>query len=106
MARLVGFAWEEGDAKAAVSGAPLAAQGGITAYSWPAGKSQQICYPTDSDHHIREISKVLGGPWGHANLTQLAGGTPCRGAMSGYAWKAAGTKQVAYVGDGGHIHEM
>ena len=58
---------------------------------------------------IHELFVSVGGPWSHADLTQLAGAPPENNAfpvIAGFEWEAGGTKQVVYRPADGHIHEL
>jgi hypothetical protein len=129
---LVGFAWPEGGSKqvaylgqeghvhelrvhagevwqhsdvSMLTGAPPAIQ--VTAgYSWTEGRSKQIIFVGD-DHHLHELCVEAGKPWRHVDLTALTN-APLPGShfMVGYGWSVGHSKQVAYVGQDGHIHEL
>jgi alpha-D-ribose 1-methylphosphonate 5-triphosphate synthase subunit PhnG len=129
---LVGFAWPEGNSKqvaylgqeghiqelrvsmggnwqhvdvSMLTGAPPAMQ--VTAgYSWAEGRSKQIVFVGD-DHHIHELCVEVGKSWRHIDLTTMTN-APLPGSqfMVGYEWAAGRSKQVAYVGQDGHIHEL
>jgi hypothetical protein len=133
MARMVGYGWEAGKSKqicywtpngnigelsvpvggtwqvaalTADSNAPLAGDGEITGYSWPTVGSKQVCFFTDNNH-IHEMYKGTSYGWHHADLTALAAAPPAaERTMTGYSWGKGGSKQIAYKGSNGHIHEL
>ncbi len=89
-------------APAAVAGSALAA------YAFTAGNSKQVCY-FDLEGHVHELSIVAGaGSWFHADLTDLIGApTATSGsALAGYEWTTGRSKQVAYLGYGGSLHQL
>lgn len=78
----------------------------LIGYEWPEGQCKQIAY-LSQDHHIHELSVSMGGAWQHTNLTQTCGAPPASSRfLVGFAWPEGGTKQVAYLADDGHIHEL
>lgn len=100
----VGGTWQHTDLTM-LTGAPPAIQ--ITAgYSWSVDNSQQIVFVGD-DHHIHELYVEAGKPWRHADLTVLTKAPlPSSYMMVGYGWVEGRKKQVAYVGQDSHIHEL
>ena len=90
-----------------LTGAPGAAGSPIATYSWEAGGSKQVVYVT-GDGHIHELSVSVGGGWNHADLTALTGAPSAAAGspIAAYGWEAGGSKQVVYVTDDGHIHEL
>jgi len=78
----------------------------LVGYEWPEGRSKQVTY-ISQDRHIRELVVGIGGTWQQADLTMLAGAPSAMNQfLVGYAWPEGGTKQVAYLGPDGHIHEL
>src|SRR3954454_14780382 len=80
----------------------------LVAYGWPDGGTKQVAYVGD-DRHVYEL--FVGGSasdWMWGDLTTLTGCPPVRRQTEsltvGMAWSGGHTKQVAYVGDDGHIH--
>ena len=47
-------------------------RGCISWLSLGGGQRWQVAY-IGSDHHVHELYAYVGGPWGHADLTQLTG---------------------------------
>jgi hypothetical protein len=100
----VGGTWQHADVSM-LTGAPPAVQ--VTAgYSWAEGRSKQLIFVGD-DHHLHELCMEEGKPWRHVDLTAMTN-APLPGSqfMVGYGWAAGRSKQVAYVGHDGHIHEL
>jgi hypothetical protein len=81
----------------------------ISAYEWPLNGTAHIAYQTN-DNHIREVVGEPGGRWRDIDVTRGAGGPALESAiMSGYAWTAGRTRQIAYVSPmdtNGHVHEL
>ena len=78
----------------------------LVGYEWPQGGTKQVAYMSQ-DHHIHEFYVGVGGEWQHANLMTLAGAPIAKSRFFvGFAWPEEGTKQVAYLGPGNHIHEL
>ncbi|HLZ63515.1 MAG TPA: hypothetical protein VKR06_41810 [Ktedonosporobacter sp.] len=88
-----------------MAGAPPAIE--VTAgYSWSAGRCKQVVF-VDEDSHLHELSRGWEKPWKHINLTALTHAPlPASKRMVGYGWEAGQCKQVAYVGQDGHLHEL
>ena len=106
----VGGSWGHADltdlTKAA--GAPPASLNcQIVGYQWRAGDAKQVVYRTD-DGHIDELFVSVGGSWGHADLNQLVTDAPPASTnsvtLAAYDW--ADSKQIVYLTDEGHIHEL
>jgi hypothetical protein len=103
-------AWSDADLTKLASAPPPRKTSPIAAYAWEIGQSKQVVYIAD-DGDIHELFVVVGGGWGHMDLTNLArmtGATPPRehSPLAAYAWEKGSTKQVAYLADDGHIHEL
>jgi hypothetical protein len=79
----------------------------IAAYAWEKIASKQVVFMAP-DGHIHELFVLFGGTWQHADLTQLTGAPPpaSDSAFAGYEWTAGGSKQVAFVTESGHFHEL
>jgi hypothetical protein len=90
------------------SGAPYAMYENLHGFAWAPGKTKQVVFTT-SDRHIHELYVGPGGTWQHADLTQITKSPillDVNFAFTAYSWDAGATKQVAYLGLGGHIHEL
>jgi hypothetical protein len=102
--------WSHADLTAMTS-APLNTGKQLTGFSWSAGNAKQVAYLDDAGH-IHELSVVLGGNWSHADLTAMTGAAPVGGlatgglSVVGFDWPARGSKQIAYLDDAGHVHEL
>lgn len=78
----------------------------LIGFDWPEGRSKQIAY-ISQDRHVHEFHVGMGGTWQHTDLTTLASAPLAVSRfLVGYAWPEGRTKQVAYVGPAGHIHEL
>ena len=80
---------------------------------WLAGGYRQVYFVTNDDGHIHELYQAfdnLVGAWGHADLTKETGAPPARKEfhpiLAVFEWRAGSSKQVAYVGVDGHLHEL
>ncbi|MDQ3957048.1 MAG: hypothetical protein M3273_01870 [Actinomycetota bacterium] len=82
----------------------LAAWSPVTGYPWEAGHTKQYVYPGFGGH-VLELYVGPGGVWKKADLTKITGALLSNTAITAYQWRAAGTKQVAYVREG-HVHEL
>jgi hypothetical protein len=101
----VGHSWAHADLTQ-ITGGPPAAGSNLVGYAWEVGESKQVVYTT-ADGHIHELYVSIGKNWGHADLTQLTNAPAVNGgAFVAYAWEEAGTKQVAYLTNNGHVHEL
>jgi hypothetical protein len=77
----------------------------VVGFTWATGRSKQYVY-AGPDGGIRELYVVVGGEWNEANLGALTSAPASSGwGITGYEWRAAGTKQVAYVTNG-TMHEL
>jgi len=82
----------------------------IVSFDWEAGGSKQVLY-IGSDHEVHELSVVAGGSWQHANISQRAR-TSARIAdnfathLIGFAWEDNRSKQVFFVDNLNHVHEL
>lgn len=78
----------------------------LVSFDWPEGQSKQLAY-ISQDHHIHEFHVGIGGNWQHTDLSMLASAPLATSRfLVGYTWPLEGTKQVVYLGPGGHIHEL
>ncbi len=100
----VGGAWQHADLTTLAS-APRAINRFLVGYAWPEGGSKQVAY-LGQDGHIQELSVKMGGTWQHADLNAITGAPPAIAVTSGYSWSAGHSKQVVFVGDDDHIHEL
>jgi hypothetical protein len=78
----------------------------LVAYDWKKAGTKQLVY-SGRDGHVHELSTSVVGLWRHTDLTEatsapLADNEP----LTAYAWEGGNTKQVVYVGEDGHIHEL
>lgn len=88
------------------TGAPPSDGVDIVGYGWEAGGTKHVVYTAD-DGHIHELSAGVSGPWRYTNLTQAAGAHQTESRiLAAYPWDAQKTRQVVYLGDDGHIHEL
>lgn len=101
----VGGNWSHADLTV-LTGAPTAA-GSPVACSWETDQSKSIAYESASSH-IHELSVRVGGRWSHADLTTHIGAPPNApgSPLTAFAWRAGASKQVAYLTDDGHVHEL
>jgi catechol 2,3-dioxygenase-like lactoylglutathione lyase family enzyme len=89
-----------------LTGAPLPSGSALTGYAWSTGGTEQVVY-VDKQGSVIELFVAVGKPWQWVNLTELTGAPlPSGSALTGYAWSAGGTKQVAYVDERGHVIEL
>lgn len=78
----------------------------LIGFEWPEGQGKQVAY-ISQDHHIHEFSVRVGGTWQHTDLTQNTGAPVASSRfLVGFAWPEGGTKQVAYLAQDGHVHEL
>jgi hypothetical protein len=89
-----------------LTGAPLPFDTALTGYAWSTGGTKQAAY-VDKQGHVIELFVAAGRPWQWANLSELTGApVPSGSTLTGYAWSAGATKQVAYVDKRGHVIEL
>lgn len=103
--------WSDADVSELAGVPALALEMAImTGYAWSAGLTRQIAYvsPVDGNGHIHELVMRQGGTWSYADLMdQLPTAPTADGvALTGYDWKANGTKHLLYTGSDSHIHEL
>ncbi len=101
-----GSPWQWVDVTA-LTGAPLAGQGGALAgYDWLNGQTKQIAY-ADGQGHVIELCVARESPWQWADVTALTVAPPLhQKPLTGYAWVWGAAKQIAYVDDQGHVIEL
>ena len=99
-----GGVWQEADLTT-LTGAPLAISRFLIGYVWPQEGTKQITY-LGSEGQIHELCVSAGGTWQHSNLSALAGAPPAIQITAGYSWTAGNAKQIVYVGDDSHLHEL
>ena len=100
----IGGRWQHTDLTT-IADAPLAQSRFIVGYDWPEVGLKQIAY-LGWDSHVHELWLRPGAEWHHADLTTRAGAPPARIVTTGYSWAPGHSKQVVFVGDDDHIHEL
>jgi hypothetical protein len=100
----IGGAWQHTDLSL-LAGAPLATSRFLVGYAWPQEGTKQIAY-LGPDGHIHELWVSSGGSWQHADLSAITGAPPAVQITAGYSWTAGNTKQIVFVGDDAHLHEL
>ncbi|HEV2360679.1 MAG TPA: hypothetical protein VGS21_03145, partial [Acidimicrobiales bacterium] len=104
---VAGSIWKHADLTE-LAGAPPAVYGSdIVGYQWAAGRSKQVVY-YDGAGHVHELWIVAGSHWKHADLTALTGAPPADlpSGLAAFQSMTARSKQVAYLGASGHIHQL
>lgn len=99
-----GGSWQHTDLTQ-LSGAPLASSRFILGYAWPEGGTKQVAYLAQ-DGHVHELWMSTGGTWQHADVSALTGAPPAVRVTAGYSWAEGHSKQIVFVGDDHHIHEL
>ena len=89
----------------AITNAPLPGSYFMVGYAFSEGRSKQVAY-VGQDGHIHELFVEAGGVWQHIDLTTFTHAAPAVDLMVGYEWPEARRKQVAFVGEDRHIHEL
>jgi hypothetical protein len=89
----------------AITNAPIPGSKRMVGYEWTRGQCKQIAY-VGQDGHIHELFLEAGKMWQHADLTALTNAPRATDLMVGYEWSEGQCKQVAFVGEDGHIHEL
>lgn len=76
-------------------------------FSWHDRRSKQVVY-VGGDLHIHELSFDLHHAWSHADLTAITGAplSSIDHYLVGYEWPDGHSKQVAYIGQDQHVHEL
>jgi hypothetical protein len=66
-----------------------------------------VAYVTD-DGHVQELSVRVDSDWTNADLTVLTGApNAARGRpIVGYSWDKRWSKQIVYLSNDGHLHEL
>ena len=100
----IGGAWQHADLTT-LAGAPRASSRFLVGYAWPQGGTKQVAY-LGPESHIQELSVHPGGTWQYADLSAITGAPPAVQVTTGYSWAAGHSKQVVFVGDDDHIHEL
>ncbi len=99
----VGGVWEHQDLSA-ITNAPRAVDV-MVGYEWRDGRSQQIAFVSE-DNHVHELCMPAGQTWQHADLSAITNAPSAMNVLTGYAWPTGHSKQIAYLGQDGHIHEL
>jgi hypothetical protein len=100
----IGGQWQHADLTTLAS-APLATSRFLVGYAWPEGGTKQVSY-LGPQGHIHELCVSAGGSWQHADLSALTGAPPAIQITAGYSWNAGNSKQIVFVGDDSHLHEL
>src|SRR6266567_3703895 len=100
----MGGRWEHADLTT-LAGAPPASSRFITGYAWPESSTKQVAY-LSMDGHIHELWVQPEGRWQHADVSAITGAPPARLVTAGYSWSEGHSKQVVFIGDDDHIHEL
>ena len=78
----------------------------LAAYDWKKAGTKQLVY-SGRDGHLHELSAGVVGLWHHTDLTEATSAPLADNALlAAYTWEGGNTKQVVYVGEDGHIHEL
>jgi hypothetical protein len=96
--------WQQEDLMALVE-APPAGNRFLVGYEWPEGGTKQVAY-LGQDEHVHELCVGVEGSWQHTDLNYITGAPPANQVTAGYSWSAGHSKQVLFVGDDDHIHEL
>ena len=99
-----GGMWQHADLMT-LAGAPLADSRFLVGYVWPEGGTKQVAY-LGQDGHVHELWVNVGGAWQHADLSMITGAPPAVQVTAGYSWSAGHSKQIVFVGDDDHLHEL
>jgi hypothetical protein len=100
----IGGNWQHADLTA-MTGAPNAMSRFLVGYAWPEGGTKQVSY-LGPDGHIQELCVHTGGNWQCSDLSAITGAPPAVQVTAGYSWTAGRSKQVIFMGDDDHIHEL
>ncbi len=100
----IGGSWQHTDLTTQAS-APLATSRFLVGYAWPEGGTKQVAYVGPSNH-IHELWVSAGCDWQHTDLSTLTGAPPAIQVTGGFSWEAGHCKQIIFVGDDRHIHEL
>jgi hypothetical protein len=78
----------------------------LVAFEWQAAGTKHLVY-SGRDGHLHELSAGVTGPWRYSDLIQATGAPLAFNALlAACAWEGGNKKQVVYVGEDGHIHEL
>src|SRR5258707_1220056 len=99
-----GGTWQHADLTMLAS-APLAHRRFLIGFAWPEGGTKQVAY-VGPDHHVHELVVGIGGMWQYTDLSALTSAARAVDLMVGYEWAESRCKQVAFVGEDSHIHEL
>src|SRR5258708_25150847 len=77
----------------------------MVGYAWSEGRSKQVAY-VGQDGHIYELSLEAGGVWQYTDLSAMTSAPRAVDLMVGYEWPEGRCKQVAFVSEDRHIHEL
>jgi len=97
-------AWRHVDLTA-LTNAPIPGSKRMVGFEWERGQCQQIAY-VGQDGHIHELFMETGKMWQHADLTAMTNAPRATDLMVGFEWQEGQCKQVAFVGEDCHIHEL
>jgi len=93
-----------------ITNAPKLEEAILAGFTWEDGHSQQIAYASamNENGHIYELVQYQDHPWRFIDIMKKCiDAAPADGfALVGYAWKAAGTRHLAYTGRDSHLHEL
>ena len=95
--------WQYADLSA-LTNAPRAVEITI-GYEWAEGRCKQVAY-VGADQHIHELCMIAGASWQHDDLSSITDAPLAINVITGFAWPQGRSKQVAYVGQDMHIHEL
>jgi hypothetical protein len=99
----IGKSWEHADLTI-LTNAPRAVDV-MVGYEWQEGRSKQLAFVSE-DRRVHELCLVAGAKWEHADLSTLTGAPLATDVITGFAWPIGRSKQLAYVGQDNHIHEL
>lgn len=100
----IGGNWQHADLTR-LAGAPLASSRFLLGYAWPEGGTKQVAY-LSNDGHVHELWVSAGGDWRHTDVSALTGAPPAIQVTAGYSWQDGHSKQIVFIGDDKHIHEL
>src|SRR5260370_428087 len=88
-----------------MANAPRPGSRSMVGYEWALGQCKQVAY-VGQDGHVHELLLEAGKRRTHADLLALTNAPRATDLMVGYQWPEGRCKQVAFVGEDGHIHEI
>jgi hypothetical protein len=98
--------WSIEDIMVQAIDAPPADGFNLVGYAWKAAGTKYLVY-SGRDGHLHELSTGTRGPWKHSDLTQVTGASPAENSpLAAFAWETGKQRQVIYVSEDGHIHEL